>query len=1066
MTAGRHPSDSQAAAEAGRTAPLGAPSSAAVAPSAQPPGETPALGGPGLGELWRSLGGPASALPEDARYRVGALLGMGATAQVWEVEDRNLERKVAVKVMVATSQPESVQHFFGEARLMALLDHPNVLPVHEAAFTAAGEPYFAMKRIAGTTLGEALLAAAEGKPSPRLSGTSAAVAILIDVAKAVSYAHHHGVVHQDIKPDNILLGDYGEVLLLDWGSALRQQPDGTWQGGIYGTPLYMAPEQARRERVGAPADVYALGATLFHALLGRVPCWSDDPDAFWRMRQRGEIQAPTAAERSQVPPPLLSIALTALAPSPQDRYASADAFLRDLQSYQAGLAVAAHRDSLWRFLGRWCRAHRQSLAASAVVAAALALAALAWYRSWAREQASWREAMSEDFQRPLAAIGADWRLSQCPPFPAGMRLADAPLTQGSPWRPGAAGFACEPGSLIIDLTCRRSFSGDVRVEWDEVSPKSGRGLNCFFGSDRQHGYTFHVGGWGDSTLVVLTYGADLARLMWDHIPALEPGRAHHLAMEHVDRSIRLEIDGASALEYQGIGGMDAPDRPTFGFEGVVDPVEISRVRVFTRSPPQLVSPLAVPDALYRAGDWQQASAAYEALAAAYPRTEIAPRAVFGHGLALARAGNSAEADALLGRFMADYPRHEDVPFAIWERVRLAQLRHDAAREERLRQELGRFRGQAVLASVLNELSEARCALLALAPVRAVGDVAYPPGRIAAVEAACREMAKWSDAYGVPWSNTRFCAEVVLWLTQAGGDRFVTEHFAGMDDAFARAACDRARINLGEHRELLADPRALPNWRERALFDVMDPAMFSAPAERQKEYVSAVLYNQALQRQLAAEGRAAVAPAIARMRTEAQGWAARNVNEPDLPMNISHCLLLLGRDDELLGRFPSQLDDVGVIALVRLQSGRQQEGAALARALARMSLHIGYESQDSSRAVGLCAAHDLLPALVDLDDGKAVDLADLEAAVRDRCEQQLWYLVRFARGEIDEAAFRAQPEQVGLAERLAVAKGLRAEWAHQPAAALAAYRDALAPSWEPDVIGHIAQWRRMRLGDRE
>ncbi len=1064
MTAGRHPSDSLAAAAAGRTAPLDAPASAAVAPATQPPGETPSLGGPGLGELWRRLGGPASALPEDARYRVGALLGMGATAQVWEVEDRNLERKVAVKVLSGPSQPENVQHFFGEARLMALLDHPNVLPVHEAAFTIAGEPYFAMKRIAGTTLGEALLAAADGKPSPRLSGSSAAVAILIDVAKAVSYAHHHGVVHQDIKPDNILLGDYGEVLLLDWGSALRQQPDGAWQGGIYGTPLYMAPEQARRERVGAPADVYALGATLFHALLGRVPCWSDDPDAFWRMRQRGEIQAPTAAERSRVPPPLLSIALTALAPRPEDRYASADAFLRDLQSYQAGLAVAAHRDSLWRFLRRWCRAHRQQLAASAAVAAALALAALAWYRSWSREQASWREALAEDFQRPLAAISADWQLSQCPPFPAGLRLANAPLTQASPWRPGTAGFACEPGKQITDLTCRRSFSGDVRVEWDEVSPKSGRGLNCYFGSDRQHGYTFHVGGWSDSTLVVLTCGADLARLTWNHIPALQPGRLHHLAMEHVDRSIRLEIDGSPALEYQGIGGMDAPDRPTFGFEGVVDPVEISHVRVFTRSPPRLVSPLAVPDALYRAGDWQQASDAYEALAAAYPRTEIAPRAVFGHGLALARAGKSDEADALLGRFMADYPQHEDLPFAIWERLRLAELRHDAAREQRLRHELARFRGQAVLASVLNELSEERCALLALAPVRAVGDVAVPPGRLAEVEAACREMAKWSDAYGVQWSNTRFCVEALLWLGRTGGDRFVIEQFAGMDDANARGACDRARITLGEHRELLADPRTLPDWRERALFDTMDPAMFSSPVERKRDFVRDVLSYQALQRRLVAEGSAAVAPVIARLRAAARIWSAKSATSGELPMNVSDGLLVLGRDDEVLSRFPAQLDDVGIVAIERLQAGRQQEGAALARALARMSLFIGFESQDSIRAAGICAAHDLLPALVDLDDGKAVDLAVLEAAARDRCEQQLWYLVRFARGEIDEAAFRAQPVQVNLEVRLALAKGLRAEWAHDAAAALAAYRDVLAPSAEPDVIGHLAQWRRIRLGD--
>ncbi len=116
-------------------------------------------------------------------------------------------------------------------------------------------------------------------------------------------------------------------------------------------------------------------------------------------------------------------------------------------------------------------------------------------------------------------------------------------------------------------------------------------------------------------------------------------------MERVDRSVRLEIDGALAIEYQGIGGMDAPDRPHLRLRRVVDPVEISHVRVLTRSPAQLVSPLAVPDALYRAGDWQHAFDAYAALSSAYPGTEIAARATFGSCLILAREGKAAEADA-------------------------------------------------------------------------------------------------------------------------------------------------------------------------------------------------------------------------------------------------------------------------------------------------------------------------------------------------------------------------------------------------------------------------------------
>ncbi len=114
-----------------------------TAASAVDPAANPVLDGIGLGALWRARGGPASSLPDGERYRLGALLGMGATARVWEVEDRNLERKVAVKVLLGASQPAGVEEAFPGrgARLMALLDHPNVLPVHEAAFTSSGEPY-------------------------------------------------------------------------------------------------------------------------------------------------------------------------------------------------------------------------------------------------------------------------------------------------------------------------------------------------------------------------------------------------------------------------------------------------------------------------------------------------------------------------------------------------------------------------------------------------------------------------------------------------------------------------------------------------------------------------------------------------------------------------------------------------------------------------------------------------------------------------------------------------------------------------------------------------------------
>ncbi len=1061
-----------AAPPAGGTLPMGPdPVSSADLSSPVPTasvGEVPVLIGAGLGDLWRGASEPPAGLPTGERYRVGEILGVGATARVYAVHDRNLERTVAVKVLFDALEPQRVTNFVAEARLMALLDHPNVLPVHEAAFTADGSPYFAMKRIAGTTLGEALAAAAEGRPSPRVVGAGAAVAILIDVAKAVSYAHHRGVVHQDIKPDNILLGNFGEVLLLDWGSALTLQPGGRWVGGIYGTPLYMAPEQARREQVGPSADIYALGGTLFHALLGRVPCWSSDPDAFWRMRTSGEIQPPTAAERQRVPAPLLSIAMTALAARPEDRYRTADDFLRDLQGYQAGLAVAAHRDSLWQFLRRWAWAHRQWLAAALGVAAALTLAALVWYRAWLREQSSWSLVLQEDFDRPASALAADWRMEQRSVLAEGKPFTEAALGAVHGWGLGPAGMACNPFQSVAELSCRRSFPGNLRVEWDERSPDSGRNLNCFLGSDRVSGYTFHVGGWSDPTLVVLTRGPTYARLAWTHVPALRPDRTYHFALEHVGRHIRLAIDGIVAIDYQGLGGMDAPDRPTFGFDALNERLELGHVRVYSQRPPQLVSPLAVPDDHFRVDDYAEALSGYRAIAAAYPGTDLAARARFGAGLSLARSGHAADAAAMLESFERAHPTHEDVPFALWERLHLAVQQGDAAAEERLRQELARFRGHPVLPAVLNELSEERCALLAFQPVRAIGDLAIAPDAITRVEAAFDELARWSRSYGVPCLNTRLFTDGTLWLIELGADRYVAERLANLDDLCLQSSRMEALNDLGEFAAMQAVPHASPDWLARMLceqtrFDEV-PQMLPAGS---REYVPLAPDRalEARQAQLEAVGPDALAAWVAKTQAQARIWALGGVDRPGTsPHDLAIMLATLGRDDEVIARCPDEPGAVAVAALHRLAAGQTAQGAAVIRASARMTWILRNFESDPGQQVDLAAAHYLLPALLALDEGGTVDLSAIDPVIKDRCQKQLWYMVRFMRGDIDESDFRAQPERLMVSSRLALAMGLRAEMQHQPAAALAAYRKVMPPAWEPDILAHIAQWRRMRLGD--
>ncbi|MFK7928465.1 MAG: SUMF1/EgtB/PvdO family nonheme iron enzyme [Myxococcota bacterium] len=226
------------------------------------------------------------ALPEGLRHE--GLLGRGAMGEVHRVRDVRLNRRMALKVLKWRYQdrPSSVQRFLDEAQATAQLEHPGIVPVHELGVLPDGRAYFTMKEVAGRTLGEVIVQAharEEGAVSLRRL-----VEHLRTASEAMGYAHRRGVVHRDLKPDNIMVGPHGEVLVMDWGIAkvvgrdhlptdsevqLTGRADATQHGAVFGTPAYMAPEQAqgRVDQVGPRTDVYALGAVLFGILYGESP---------------------------------------------------------------------------------------------------------------------------------------------------------------------------------------------------------------------------------------------------------------------------------------------------------------------------------------------------------------------------------------------------------------------------------------------------------------------------------------------------------------------------------------------------------------------------------------------------------------------------------------------------------------------------------------------------------------------------------------------------------------------------------------------------------------------------
>jgi serine/threonine protein kinase len=215
--------------------------------------------------------GPLSASPrtELTRYELGEAIGRGGMGEVRDALDRQIGRRVAIKTIRSAEPSErAIARFFREARIQGRLEHPAIPAVHELGTDREGRPYFVMKKLAGTTLAR-LLKRREDRPTLQrlLRG-------LADVCLAVELAHVHGVVHRDLKPDNIVIGDFGEVYVLDWGVAKVIGEDDSFDdisggeletraGAVLGTPGYMAPEQGRGEPdIDARVDVFSLGVML------------------------------------------------------------------------------------------------------------------------------------------------------------------------------------------------------------------------------------------------------------------------------------------------------------------------------------------------------------------------------------------------------------------------------------------------------------------------------------------------------------------------------------------------------------------------------------------------------------------------------------------------------------------------------------------------------------------------------------------------------------------------------------------------------------------------------------
>ncbi len=332
-------------------------------------------------------------MPADWRYTIHDEIARGGMGRVVEATDTVLGRTVAVKEALSLD-PDAIARFQRETRITARLEHPSIVPVHDAGITPNGSPFYVMRKISGRPLEELVGSITE------VGGRLALVPHIVAAAHAVAHAHERGIVHRDIKPANILVGDAGETIVIDWGlaKAIGETDEAersgeprksgrsqaataqvvldddealkTRAGIVFGTPGFMAPEQLRGAPVDERGDVYALGATLYHLLARRPPHYSKVPGEMMRAAAEGP-PAPLRELAPGVPPELATIVDKALAHDRAQRYQNAGGLADDLQRFLTGQLVASHHYSPRERIVRFVRQNRALVGVS--ITASLAL---------------------------------------------------------------------------------------------------------------------------------------------------------------------------------------------------------------------------------------------------------------------------------------------------------------------------------------------------------------------------------------------------------------------------------------------------------------------------------------------------------------------------------------------------------------------------------------------------------------------------------------------------------------------------------------------------------------------
>lgn len=547
------------------------------------------------------------------KYLRKRVISRGAMGVIYEVEDIDCRRTVALKLLPSRpglSSQETLR-FITEAQITSQLEHPNIIPIHELGIDGDGHVFYTMKFVRGYTLADVLIGIRQGNPDTiQKFPLSRLLNAFLRVCEALTFAHARHVVHRDIKPSNIMLGDYGEVLLMDWGLAkqiaatpatpatgathslpalttLRNDDSGrtlgTMKDLVLGSPGFMSPEQVYdHDRVDARTDIYGLGAVLYNILTLRttVPrhgtmsvlkkiVSGDFPPPIWFNRDEAATREFAHCPNRRIPAILSDIAMRALATNPDERYPTVAALHEDVEAYQSGQI--------------------------------------------------WVPVLDEDFTKQniedrWELVNGQWEL----------RHGELVVRGGEPFL----------------MMLREPVPGDVRIEYD--GQQDGAILNdlsCFLGAvsipNRRDvyltGYEFKYGGFNNS--MILLVRNDI-RLWAKATSCIERGRHYHIVAERVGSRLRLLVNGQEVFRVYDANPLSGPQRNVVGLFGWSATTRYSRIRVYSLQAAGQSDLLDFADRQAQKGNYPMAEALYTEAAHTYADPAKARHAREGLDMAL------------------------------------------------------------------------------------------------------------------------------------------------------------------------------------------------------------------------------------------------------------------------------------------------------------------------------------------------------------------------------------------------------------------------------------------------